>query len=104
MFNKDVYISRRKKLKSLINNGIALFLGNGKGMGRSLWKWLALVALLTIALNALRLALMAAEPHTYEFLHDGAGAVIFRIIILSGAVGVAWLQSVHVAHKSLRIA
>jgi exosortase/archaeosortase family protein len=83
---------------------VTLLRGHGEGTGRSLWKWLALVALFTVALNAVRLALMAAAPHTYDFLHDGAGAVIFRIIILSGAVGVAWLQSVYAAHKSLRIA
>ena len=83
---------------------VTLLLGSEQGAGRGLWKWLALVAGLTVTLNAMRLALMAAEPQTYSFLHDGAGAVIFRIVILAGAVGVAWLQSVHVEHKSLRIA
>jgi hypothetical protein len=28
MFEKEVYIKRRQRLKSLMNNGIALFIGN----------------------------------------------------------------------------
>ena len=28
MFEKEVYIKRRQRLKSLVNNGIALFIGN----------------------------------------------------------------------------
>ena len=81
---------------------LALLLRDKENPGRGLWKWLALVATITVALNAARLALMATTPAIYHFLHDGSGAVIFRVIILTGAVSVAWLQSNHAIHKPLR--
>jgi exosortase/archaeosortase family protein len=83
---------------------LTLLLGDKKKPGGDLWKWLALVATMTVALNAARLALMATSPPIYHFLHDGFGAVIFRIIILTGAVSIAWLQSSHAIRKPLSVA
>ena len=37
---------------------------------------------ITIALNTLRLVLMACEPGLYAYLHSGQGAVFFRLAIL----------------------
>jgi uncharacterized membrane protein (DUF485 family) len=62
---------------------------------RALGQRLALVAVVTVTLNSVRLALMAADPHMYEFFHDGPGATAFRITILAGAVSVAWLRWNH---------
>jgi hypothetical protein len=41
-----------------------------------------LLAGMTIALNTLRLVLMACEPGLYAYLHSGQGAVFFRLAIL----------------------
>ena len=83
---------------------LALLLGDKEKPGGGLWKWLALVATITVALNAARLSLMATSPAIYHFLHDGFGAVIFRIIMLTGAVSIAWLQSSHAIRKPLSVA
>lgn len=41
-----------------------------------------LMACVAIALNTLRLALMACGPDLYTYLHSGPGAALFRLIIL----------------------
>lgn len=41
-----------------------------------------LLAIIAIALNTLRLALMACGPDLYAYLHSGTGAALFRLIIL----------------------
>jgi exosortase/archaeosortase family protein len=83
---------------------LSLFLAGKSEPGRGLWRWLALVAVITVALNSARLALMAMDPQTYAFLHEGPGAVAFRIIILTGAACVAWLQFYHANSDSDRVA
>ena len=79
----------------LLTWALALLLAPEDGPGRGLWRWLLLVAMITIALNAARLALMATDPGVYHLLHDGVGSAAFRIVILSGAALIAWLQSNH---------
>lgn len=49
----------------------------------------ALVALLVIAINSGRLALMALDQSMFDYLHEGAGAALVRFLILSAALGVA---------------
>lgn len=83
---------------------VSLFLAGKDEPVRGLWRPLVLVALITVALNSLRLALMATDPQMYAFLHEGLGATAFRIIILTGAVSVAWLQSNYAISKSDRLA
>lgn len=79
---------------------VSLLLAGKDEPVRGLWRPLALVAAITVALNFLRLALMATDPQMYAFLHEGPGATAFRITILTGAVSVAWLQSDHAISKS----
>jgi exosortase/archaeosortase family protein len=83
---------------------LSLFLVGNSEPGRGLWRWLALVAVITVALNSVRLALMATDLQIYAFLHEGLGATAFRITILTGAACVAWLQSHHAIAKSDRAA
>ena len=83
---------------------VSLFLAGKDEPVRGLWRPLVLVALITVALNSLRLALMTTDPQIYAFLHEGPGATAFRITILTGAVSVAWLQSNHAISKSDRLA
>ena len=79
---------------------LCLLLAGKSAPGPGLSKWLALVAAITVMLNSMRLALMAIHPQVYAFLHEGPGATAFRIIILSGAVSIAWLQSNHANSES----
>ena len=77
---------------SLSNLGEALLLcwaltslhpGAGLPGGRArLACCLALLAVLTVALNATRLTLMASSPQAYAYIHDEGGAVLFRIALL----------------------
>ena len=83
---------------------VSLLLAGADESVRGLWRPLVSVAVITVALNSLRLAVMAAEPQIYVFLHEGLGATAFRITILAGAVGVAWLHSNHAISKPDRAA
>jgi len=83
---------------------LSLLMTGKDGPGQGLWARLSLLAVITVTLNALRLAIMASGPEAYGFLHDGLGASAFRITLLSSAVCVAWLQSYYAFPKSLRIA
>lgn len=50
-----------------------------------------LVAVLVIALNALRLALMALDPQWYELLHQGTGASVYEGLgLISTLLCVRW--------------
>lgn len=80
-----------------------LLVGNGEPV-RGLWRRLALTAVITVTLNTVRLALMATDPQIYMFFHEGLGATAFRITILTGAVGIAWLHSNHAIFKPDRAA
>ena len=80
-----------------------LLVGNGEP-ARGLWRRLALTAVITVTLNTVRLALMATDPQIYMFFHEGLGATAFRITILTGAVGIAWLHSNHAIFKPDRAA
>jgi hypothetical protein len=82
---------------------LSLFLAGNDGAIRRLWRRLALVAAVTVTLNSVRLALMATDPQMYMFLHEGLGPTAFRITILTGAVGVACLQSNHATSKFDRV-
>lgn len=83
---------------------LALFLAGEGSLGRGLWTWLVLVAGITVALNSMRLVFMATDAQIYHLLHEGAGAMAFRITLLAGAVGVAWLQSSHAISRSRGVA
>ena len=83
---------------------LCLFLAGDDGIAGGLWKWLVTVACVTVMLNAARLALMASDFEMYNFLHAGPGATAFRVIILTGAVGIAWLHSKYALSKLHRAA
>ena len=74
---------------------LAMLIAGDAGVRRDLWIWLLLVALITIALNTARLGLMAMEPHMYQYLHHGDGAIVFRVANLLSVVGITWLQADH---------
>ena len=82
---------------------LSLFLAGKSEPGPGLWRWLALVAVITVMLNSMRLALMAMDPQIYAFLHEGPGATAFRITILTGAACIAWLQSNYAISRSDRL-
>jgi exosortase/archaeosortase family protein len=83
---------------------LALLLAGDGRLDRGLWTWLLLVAGITITLNSMRVVLMATDPQVYHLLHEGAGAMAFRITLLAGAVGVAWLQSSDAISRSRCVA
>jgi hypothetical protein len=66
----------------------------------TLWLSLALVGMVIIGLNALRLGLMATGPAAYEFLHDGDGATLFRMGTLGASIAMAWVYSCDETHRT----
>ena len=78
---------------------LALFLAGNRGVDRSVWVCLVIVAVFSVTLNAVRLVFMASNIETYNLLHSGFGATMFRTIALVGAVGVAWLHAEHANRK-----
>lgn len=56
---------------------------------------LALVAYCILA-NTVRITLMASGGPWFEYLHDGFGAMIFRLILIAFALGMAFKELSHV--------
>ncbi len=53
-----------------------------------------LLIVFCILMNAVRLTLMALQENWFDYLHDGQGATIFRLILLAAALVVAsWRKS-----------
>ncbi len=79
----------------LLCGAMVLMMTGDRRVDSGIWLWLAMVMILTVMLNSIRLVLMASDPDLYEFLHAGTGASLFRITIITGAVSIAWLHSRH---------
>jgi hypothetical protein len=93
---------------SLSNLGEALLLcwaltslhpaASARGHSRRLACCLGLLAVMTIALNATRLTLMASSMEAYTYVHDEGGAVLFRMAILLLAAAMSGV-SIHDANN-----
>jgi hypothetical protein len=64
--------------------------------------WLGLLGMLTIAANAIRLALMASSEDAYAYLHEGPGGSIYRITLIALAGAVCLLCMVDARIRSAR--
>jgi len=62
--------------------------GNARGR---LLGYMLLVAAATVALNAIRLGLMASSADAYAYLHGGSGAAWFRIATLCLTAVLSWV-------------
>lgn len=82
---------------------VAILLSDGRGtLPPTVWIWIALVAVVTVLMNTVRLGLMAVDSNAYQLFHHGDGATWFRIANLAVAVGAAWMWSCYETSRNRR--